>query len=59
MSICINRREGTISHQMMCGAPGRIGKCPWYRALVCIPLDLVGAAWFVVWRSIRKMFFTV
>ncbi len=49
MSICINRRVGEISKRMMCGAPKRIGRCPWWRATVCIPWDLVKAIGRALW----------
>lgn len=44
MSVCIHRKLGKINKErMMCGAPGRIGPCPWWRAMICIPADLVRA----------------
>ena len=59
MSVCIHRREGQINHQMMCGAAGRIGRCPSYRALFCIPGDVLKAVGWALWRPFKKMFFTV
>ncbi len=41
MSVCINRRLGEISKRMMCGAPKRIGPCPLWRAMFCIPWDII------------------
>ena len=58
-SMCINRQEGTISGKMMCRERKKLGPCPWWRAMFCIPWDLVKAAWFAIWRPVRKMFFTI
>lgn len=42
MSVCIHRKPGVINKErMMCGL--RIGPCPWWRALFCIPMDLAKA----------------
>jgi hypothetical protein len=57
--ICLNRQESPSGRHKVCTAPGRIGRCPGWYATGCIVCDMLRAAAFVLWRPIRKMFFTV
>ena len=57
---CLNRRPSPSGRYMVCSAPVRSGvRCPGWYAVGCICWDVIKAACFVLWRPLRKMFFTV
>jgi hypothetical protein len=44
MSICTHRKPGIVNKdRMMCAE--KLGRCPWPRAMVCIPCDLIKYLW--------------
>ncbi len=52
-SLCINRQEAvTDRKKMMCRDREKMGPCPWWRAMVCIPCDAIGSVLRAVWKML-------
>jgi len=54
---CIHRRDIPQAPGSSCTV-SEDSPCPGALVPFCIAFDFLRAAWFVVWRPIRKMYFT-
>lgn len=57
-SLCVSREKGRINKDLW-HCREKLRHCSAWRAFWCIPWSLVKAVGAVVWRPVKKMFFTV